>query len=103
MRGLDQVNDGAPVAVVALVCSAGGLGALTTVLGGLPAGLPAAVLVQQHIGAGSTLAPLLRRRTGLPAEWALDRGSIRPGDVLVCPPRTRLTPPRRCRAAGRAG
>lgn len=44
------------------------------------------MVVQQHLGAGSTLAPLLKRRTGLSAEWALDRGSIRPGDVLVCPP-----------------
>lgn len=107
MRDLDQVNGGAPAAVIALVCSAGGLDALTTVLGGLPAGLPAAVVVQQHLGAGSTLAPLLKRRIGLPTEWALDRGSIRPGDVLVCPPqhsiellaggRYRLRP-----AAGRA-
>ncbi len=87
MRDLDQDNGETAVAVVALVCSAGGLDALTTVLGGLPADLPAAVVVQQHLGAVSTLAPLLKRRTGLPVEWAIDRGSMRPGDVVVCPPR----------------
>ena len=87
MRDLDQVNGDTAVAVVALVCSAGGLEALTTVLGGLPVDLPAAVVVQQHLGAGSRLAPLLKRRTGLPVEWAVDRGTMRPGDVVVCPPR----------------
>jgi two-component system chemotaxis response regulator CheB len=35
--------------VVALVTSAGGLNALTQVLGRLPADLPAAILVVQHI------------------------------------------------------
>ena len=86
MRDLDQVNGETAVAVIAMVCSAGGLDALTTVLGGLPAGLPSALVIQQHIGAGSMLAPLLKRRTGLPAEWAFDQGSIHGGDVLVCPP-----------------
>ena len=74
--------------VVALVASAGGVDALSRVLGLLPMGLPAAVLVALHQSPGqpSRLAPILARRTHLPVEVATDRTMLRPGHVLIVPP-----------------
>jgi two-component system chemotaxis response regulator CheB len=74
--------------VVALVCSAGGLDALTKVLEPLPAGLPAAVLVLQHAFPEhpSRLAAILDRRTALPVAAAVEGLPLVPGRVLVSPP-----------------
>jgi two-component system, chemotaxis family, protein-glutamate methylesterase/glutaminase len=73
--------------IVALVCSAGGLDALTLILTGLPADLPAAVIVLQHQSPDcrSELATLLGRRTRLPVEPARDGGPVLPGRVYVAP------------------
>lgn len=73
--------------VVALVCSAGGLDALTRVLEPLPADLPAAVLVLQHVSPQhhSELAAILDRRTALAVSPAVDGAPLVPGGVLVCP------------------
>jgi signal transduction histidine kinase/chemotaxis response regulator CheB len=77
--------------IVVLVASAGGLSALSTVLQGLPDDLPAAVVVQQHLGGqGSVLVPMLRRRTGARIDWAVSGQRIQRGQVLVCPPLKRL-------------
>jgi len=74
--------------VVALVCSAGGLDALTRVLGPLPADFPAALLVLQHIdpGATSSLKSILARRTALTVADVAEGTELRPGHVLVAPP-----------------
>ncbi|MEU5263826.1 chemotaxis protein CheB [Amycolatopsis sp. NPDC021455] len=73
--------------VVALVASAGGLDALSQVLGPLPADLPAAVLVAQHLDPSRTsqLTAILARRTALPVGEAADGGELVPGAVLVVP------------------
>lgn len=73
--------------IVALSCSAGGLDALTTVLGPLPADLPAAVLVLQHMppDLSSQLPVILGRSTALAVEWAEDGNPLRPGCALVAP------------------
>ena len=47
---------GTAIDVVALAASAGGIQALSQVLGGLPANFPAAVVVVQHVAHG-TKAP----------------------------------------------
>jgi signal transduction histidine kinase/chemotaxis response regulator CheB len=79
------------VDIVALVSSAGGLDALSAVLQGVPKTLPAAVVVQVHLGGqGSELVPILRRRTGHDIEWAEDGMDLRPGRVLVTKGRRRL-------------
>jgi len=72
--------------VVALVCSAGGLDALTQVLERLPADLPAAVLVLQHMDPEqhSHLPTILARRTALPVTAATDGTPLTPGRVLAC-------------------
>jgi two-component system chemotaxis response regulator CheB len=74
--------------VIAMAASAGGLNALTVVLGSLPADLPAAVLVVEHLDRRrpSLLSPLLARRTALQVEDAADGGRIGPSRVLVAPP-----------------
>lgn len=77
-----QAQRAAGVDVVALVTSAGGLDALSAVLGQLPPDLPAAVVVQQHLsGRGSQLVAILRRRTGHRVEWAEDGA----GAVVTAP------------------
>lgn len=79
------------IEVVALVASAGGLDALGTVVGRLPRGYPAAVLVQQRLGGnGGALVDLLDRETELDVEWVGLGTRIEPGRVLVCPPGAQL-------------
>ena len=73
--------------IVALVCSTGGLDALTQVLEPLPADLPAAVLVLQHTSPEhpSRLADILDKRTALRVLPADDGASLVPGTALVAP------------------
>jgi two-component system chemotaxis response regulator CheB len=77
-----------PFPVIALVCSFGGLDALTRVLSRLPADFPAAILVLQHThpDAHSSLTAVLARRTALPVADAVEGMALRPGHVLVAPP-----------------
>jgi signal transduction histidine kinase/chemotaxis response regulator CheB len=84
-----ELRSGAGLAVVALVASAGGLGAITSVLRAFPPGFPAAVLVAQHLGGhGSALVEILTRRVGLPVKWARDGMVLERGVVTIAPPRT---------------
>jgi two-component system chemotaxis response regulator CheB len=78
--------------VVALVTSAGGLNALTQVLGRLPADLPAAVLVVQHIDPEhtSSLPAILDSRTALSVHPAHNDDLLVAGTVLVAPPANHL-------------
>jgi chemotaxis response regulator CheB len=74
--------------LIALVASAGGLEALTVALRDLPEDLPVAVVVSQHLGGkGSLLVDILRRRIALPVSWAEEGAPLKPGEVVVCPPR----------------
>jgi two-component system chemotaxis response regulator CheB len=74
--------------VVAVVASAGGLAAVSEVLGGLPADLGAAVivLVHQQPDRLSALTSLLARRSGLPVGAAEDNRPLCAGTVVVAPP-----------------
>ena len=74
--------------VVALVCSAGGLDALTQVLSPLPADLPAAVIVLQHMepDRASELPAILERRTALPVAPVVDGDRLTVARIWVCPP-----------------
>jgi two-component system, chemotaxis family, protein-glutamate methylesterase/glutaminase len=73
--------------IVALVCSAGGMDALTRVLAPLPGDLPAAVIVLQHLSPSfqSELAAVLGARTALPVAVITDGVALAPGRVLVIP------------------
>jgi two-component system chemotaxis response regulator CheB len=68
--------------------SAGSHRALLSLVAGLPADLPAAVLVVIHVGAqaSSRLPRILSRQGRLPAAHATDGAPLRDGEILVAPP-----------------
>jgi len=74
--------------VIAIAASAGGLKALERVSGGLPRGLPAAVIVVLHLDRNhpSLLAQLLGRHSALPVAEARDGDAMRVGSIVVAPP-----------------
>ena len=74
--------------VVAMAASAGGVGALSTVLGGLPGDLPVPVLVVQHLDRRhrTVIAEVLGRRTELAVKLAEDREAVRPCTIYIAPP-----------------
>jgi two-component system chemotaxis response regulator CheB len=78
--------------VVAVVGSAGGIGAVQMVLGGLPADLDASLLVVIHLTpeAPSVLPAILGRASPLPVEQAEDGMALVPGVVRVAPPGSHL-------------
>lgn len=78
----------APVGIVALGASMGGIAALGTVLAGLPATLPVPVVIVQHIEPHrrSAMAEVLTARTRLRVVEASDRERLEPGSVHVAPP-----------------
>jgi two-component system chemotaxis response regulator CheB len=92
--------------VVAIGASTGGPPALAAILGALPAGLPAAVLVVQHMADGfvSSLAAWLDSLVGSSVTVARHGARLRAGQVLLAPSnanlelgpgvRVRLTEPR---------
>jgi two-component system chemotaxis response regulator CheB len=74
--------------ILVIGASAGGLEALTALVGGLPAGLPAAVFIVQHVSPNhpSLLPDLLSRAGPLLASHAVDGEAILPGRIYVAPP-----------------
>jgi two-component system chemotaxis response regulator CheB len=75
--------------VVAIGASWGGLAALRTVLGGLPADFAAPVVVVQHrvsSGDDDLLPALMGSTTVLPVAEASDKSPLVAGAVLVAPP-----------------
>ena len=77
----------APAECVVIAASTGGPTALQTVIGGLPAGFPAAILLVQHIPRGFTksLAERLDARSAVPVREARDGEAVGPGRVLIAP------------------
>lgn len=74
--------------IVAFAASAGGLKALTEVLGALPGDFPAAVVVLQHLDPRhrSLMAEILGRRTELRVREAAEGDRLVPGTAHVAPP-----------------
>jgi len=79
--------------IVVIAASAGGVQALTRVLGALPSIFPAPIVVVQHRTARprSLLASVLGTRTVLPVSEAEPGQPIRPGVVYVARPDLHLT------------
>jgi two-component system chemotaxis response regulator CheB len=79
---------GAAFDVVALASSAGGVAALSEILGSLPGEFPAAIVVVQHLDPRhrSLMADILRRRTALNVVQAAEGDHIRAGTVYIAPP-----------------
>jgi len=79
--------------IVVIGASAGGLEALTQLLGSLPADFPAAVFVVKHMPAdvaGHALHRNLNRKGTLACEYARDGEPIVPGRIYVAPPDNHL-------------
>jgi chemotaxis response regulator CheB len=77
--------------IVVVVASAGGVGAVMTVLRDLATGLPIAMAVQLHLSSnGSALVKILNDRTEHDVTWAVDGTMLTDGQVAVCPPKGRL-------------
>src|SRR3954471_1052187 len=77
-----------PVRVIGIGASAGGIDALLSLLGRLPADLPHALCVTLHLSATakSRLPEILDRRCALGVTAARHRARLRPGCVYVAPP-----------------
>ncbi|WP_280365799.1 chemotaxis protein CheB [Nocardia wallacei] len=91
----DRPADAAPggdFEIVAIASSAGGITALSRVLGGLPAHFPVPVLVVQHLDPRheTILADVLGRRTALPVRLAAADEHVEPGVVYIAPPNFHL-------------
>lgn len=81
-----------PRTVVAIAASAGGFHALSRVLSALPADVPAAFALVQHLDRNhpSVLPELLARRTALEVREAGQGAELREGLALVAPPNHHL-------------
>lgn len=76
------------VTLVCVAASAGGIGALTTLLDLLPADLPLAMVIVQHLSPDhqSRLAEILGRHTTMPVAAVADGDVIQRGAIYVAPP-----------------
>lgn len=73
--------------LIAIALSAAGLGPLREVLAELPADLPAAIMILQHIGERSELPAILQGSTPVRLKFAERDELLRSGTAYVCPPR----------------
>jgi two-component system chemotaxis response regulator CheB len=85
-------GDGAPWLVV-MAASAGGIKALRTILGDLPADFPAAIVIVQHRppNRDGYLDDVLRSRARLPVTVAAQGEAIRPGRIYLARPDSHVT------------
>jgi len=79
--------------VVAMAASAGGLNALSVILGALPADLPAAIAIVMHVSPDhkSLLVEILNCRTRLQVRQANTGDVLRHSHVFVAPPNHHLS------------
>lgn len=82
-----QVAPSAVRSVVVIAVSAGGVGPLMDLVRGLPGDLDAAVVVVQHRSSThpSRMAELLRHRSSLQIDEAVDGDRLGPGRLLMAP------------------
>ena len=78
--------------VIAMAASVGGLKALSTILGGLPADFPAAIAIVMHVAPDhkSLLTEILKCRTHLQVTEAHTGDVLIPSKVFVAPPNHHL-------------
>jgi two-component system chemotaxis response regulator CheB len=79
---------GHPYDIVALAASAGGITALSKVLGGLPTDFGVPVVVVQHLDRRhqTVIAEVLGRRSKLPVRLAAEGDWPEPGTIYIAPP-----------------
>jgi two-component system chemotaxis response regulator CheB len=81
-----------PFGIVAIAASAGGITALSRVLGSLPSGFPVPVVVVQHLDRRheTVIASVLGRRATLPVTLASADERAEPSTIYVAPPNYHL-------------
>jgi two-component system, chemotaxis family, protein-glutamate methylesterase/glutaminase len=81
-----------PYGIVAIAASAGGITALSHVLGGLPAAFPVPVVIVQHLDPRhkTIIAEVLGRRAELPVRLAEEGEQAKAGAIYVAPPNHHL-------------
>lgn len=74
--------------VVVIAASLGGVAAIRTLLGNLPADFPIPIIIVQHMSARykSHFVELLNHCSRLPVQWATAGERLAPGRVYVAPP-----------------
>jgi two-component system chemotaxis response regulator CheB len=74
--------------MIAMAASAGGLGAINTILTGLPADFPAPIVIVQHLDPRhrSLMAEILNRNTSLRVKQAVEGETVQPSTVYIAPP-----------------
>lgn len=77
-----------PFDIVAIAASAGGVHALSEILGKLPATFPAIIVVVQHLDPRhrSLMPQIFNRRSKLPVFQAVEGMEVEPGTVYLAPP-----------------
>lgn len=74
--------------IVAIASSAGGVTALSKLLGALPEHFPVPVVIVQHLDRRheTVIAQVLGRRSPMPVKLAVDGAVVDPGTVSIAPP-----------------
>ena len=92
---------GTPRDIIVVGASLGGIGALGELAGGLPANLPAALLVVLHTHPDSPryLAQIIGQRSALPVAYADQDMAVERGRIYLAPPdrHLKVAPPGVCR------
>ena len=91
-RDSGGVDPAQPFAIVAIAASAGGITALSHVLGGLPNGFPVPVVIVQHLDPRhkTVIAEVLGRRTKMPVRLAQEGDRAEAGTIYIAPPNHHL-------------
>ena len=91
-RRLPPPLSGSVFDVIAMAASAGGLAAISRILSALPADLPAAIVIVQHLDPRhrSLMANILSRRTLLQVKQAEEGDRLSPATVYIAPPNRHL-------------
>lgn len=92
MTAPDTTSPPGGYSIAAIASSAGGIQALSAVLGALSVPFPAPLLVVQHLDRRheTVIANILGRHTDLPVKLADDRETLSPGVVYIAPPNHHL-------------
>jgi two-component system chemotaxis response regulator CheB len=92
MNAPDRAEPGEPYGIVAIAASAGGITALSHVLGGLPSGFPVPVVVVQHLDPRhkTVIAEVLGRRAKMPVKLAREGEKAEAGTIYIAPPNHHL-------------
>lgn len=92
IRSAESIPQSVVPRLVVIGASMGGMAALNELLGALPAGFPAALVIVLHREKeeSGNLLPLLCQSCRLPIDFPLDKEKILPGRVYIAPPNYHL-------------